>query len=480
MDHGQHGSENLQPSVQLRALLDRVTDSLFIVDLVDRRILDVNRHTCESLGYTRDELLKIHVSDVDYEVENREDKGFRWSTLEPGIPVTFEGVHHCKDGATFPVELRCDIIELDGRKCVLGIARNITDRKKAEAALREKEQDLRSLIASMNEGLGVHELVFDDSGNPIDYRILDVNPAYERMIKTTREKVIGRLMSEVSGQREVPYLSLLASVAQTGRPTSFEASNSSGTQHFLVSAFNPQPNQVATVSSDITERKQAELERQRLVEELEVKNAELERFTYTVSHDLKSPLITIEGYLGLLEEDLSGENRQAIHDDFQAIRRATRTMSRLLDELLELSRVGRIVNKSEPVSLGEIVQLAAENLTGRLHKGPLEIVIAPNLPIVYGDRARILEVFQNLIDNAAKYMGEQPAPRIEVGVEDRDGERRLFVRDNGIGINPKHHARIFDLFEQLDPRAEGTGVGLSLVKRIVEIHGGRIWVENVF
>jgi signal transduction histidine kinase len=115
---------------------------------------------------------------------------------------------------------------------------------------------------------------------------------------------------------------------------------------------------------------------------------------------------------------------------------------------------------------------------GQIESRGVEVEVSPDLPVVVGDRLRLVEVLQNLIDNAVKYMGDQPHPRIEIGSRQEDNETICYVRDNGIGIEPDYQAKVFDLFEQLDQRMEGSGIGLALVKRIVEIHGGRIWVES--
>ena len=117
-------------------------------------------------------------------------------------------------------------------------------------------------------------------------------------------------------------------------------------------------------------------------------------------------------------------------------------------------------------------------MTGRIAERGVEVHIAPEMPVVHVDRGRLLEVLQNLVDNAVKYMGQQPAPRVEIGAAVNDEAVVCSVRDNGIGIAPRHHEKIFGLFEQLDPQEEGTGIGLALVRRIVEVHGGRIWVES--
>jgi len=149
-----------------------------------------------------------------------------------------------------------------------------------------------------------------------------------------------------------------------------------------------------------------------------------------------------------------------------------------LDDLLELSRLGQMVGPPEAVSLTELVQEAVELVSGRISAGGVRLEIATDLPTVPGDRARLLEVFENLLDNAAKFMGGQPEPRIEVGVRQQGGESVLYVRDNGIGIEPRHQGRVFGLFDKLEKTAEGTGVGLAIVKRLIELHNGRIWIES--
>ena len=214
-----------------------------------------------------------------------------------------------------------------------------------------------------------------------------------------------------------------------------------------------------------------------LVAELELKNAELERFTYTVSHDLKSPLITLRGFLGYMEADARAGNLERLMADIGRIVDATDKMRRLLDELLELSRIGRLVNPPQDVPFAEIAREALELVRGRLDARGVRVEVAPGLPVVRGDRARLVEVVQNLVDNAAKFMGGEPQPRVEIGAREGADPVVLFVRDNGIGVAPQHRERVFRLFDKLDPDGEGTGVGLALVKRIVELHGGRIWVE---
>ncbi|MBE7435208.1 MAG: PAS domain-containing protein [Anaerolineales bacterium] len=215
-----------------------------------------------------------------------------------------------------------------------------------------------------------------------------------------------------------------------------------------------------------------------LIRELELKNEELERFVYTASHDLKSPLITIRGFLGYLAQDARMGNFDQLNTDIQRITDATEKMQRLLGELLELSRVGRIASEKQDVPFDDIVAEALDRVEGQLTANQVRVKVGSGLPSVYVDKERVVEVVQNLVDNAIKFMGNQPEPMIEIGHVLEDERPIFFVRDNGIGIRKEFHKRIFGLFDKLNTATEGTGVGLALVKRIVEVHGGSIWVDS--
>jgi signal transduction histidine kinase len=208
------------------------------------------------------------------------------------------------------------------------------------------------------------------------------------------------------------------------------------------------------------------------------KNAELERFTYTVSHDLKSPLVTIKGFTGAIQKALTQGKHERKAADLQRISAAADKMDTLLRDLLELSRIGRIINTPEPVDMNLLLQDVAAHLDGPLRAARADLFIQPDLPTVLCDRLRIAEVVQNLLENAAKYVGDQPKPQICFGMRNDGGQQVFFVQDNGPGIAEKYHRIIFGLFNKLDAGTPGTGIGLALVKRIVEVHGGRIWVES--
>lgn len=315
---------------------------------------------------------------------------------------------------------------------------------------------------------------------------IDVNKAFVDAIGFAREDIIGRRASDLNilfAPEDVQKANKILKEQDTFRDIELNFRQKYGNKFTVLMSIEKfyVNDEVYTLTSalDITDRKLAEAEREKLIDELGAKNEELERFTYTVSHDLKSPLVTINGFLGYLELDAASGNMERLKKDTRRIQDAVNKMQRLLNELLELSRIGRMKNESELISFNELVNEVVELLQGRIMEYGIEVRFAPNQSTVFGDRVHLLQVLQNLVDNAAKFMGDQPSPYIEIGQSgEEDGKPIFYVKDNGMGIAPEYHERVFGLFNKLDAKTEGTGVGLALVKRIIEIHGGRIWVES--
>ena len=362
-------------------------------------------------------------------------------------------------------------------------------------AAREREGELKNVIRERELAEEKYSKIVENAIDGIfqstpDGRFLSVNPAMARMYGYGSPEEMLDSITDISAQIYVEADardSLHSRLAKGEQIPGFESLEYRKDGSTLWTSTNIQSIRdedgnilyyEGTVE-DITPRKKVEAERESLIDELAAKNAELERFTYTVSHDLKSPLVTINGFLGYLEQDAASGNMDRFKADSQRIHDAVNKMQGMLGELLELSRIGRLVNEPEVIPFGDLVQSATELVHGQLEEGGITVSLQPNLPAVYGDRQRLTEVLQNLLNNASKFMGDQANPLIEIGQHgEEDGKAIFYVKDNGVGIEPDYHEHIFGLFNKLNSSAEGTGIGLALVKRIIEVHGGRIWVES--
>lgn len=228
-------------------------------------------------------------------------------------------------------------------------------------------------------------------------------------------------------------------------------------------------------------RRQVRLDTEVIVQRessLKEKNVEMERFVYTVSHDLRSPLITVKSFLALLEQDLKAGDAQLVGKDIEYIKLSADRMERLLNELLQLSRVGRVDSQPVEISYRELINEILATVAGQITSKGVEVHVDDQQLQLYGDAVRLAQIWQNLVDNAVKYMGDQQQPKIDLGFEFVQGQPVFYVSDNGMGFDPAYSEKIFELFQQLDGHSDGSGLGLALVKRIVELYNGRIWAES--
>ena len=455
-----------------RALVEGLPDIVLQYDRQGRHLF-VSENVEEVVDFPASQFLGKTTRELGFPEELCEfwDKVIE-RVFESGLPYETEFAFESKTGPqTRNWRLEPEFNEHGRVRSVLSISRDVTEYRRAE-------KDYKTLFREMLNGFALHEIICNEQGEPVDYRFLAVNPAFERLTGLKSENLVGKTVLEVMPSTERHWIELYGRVALEGEPERFDNYSHELEKHYTVTAFQPSPGQFACIFDDITDRKRAEHERDELITMLEAQNAELERFTYTVSHDLKSPLITIKGYIGMLFEDLYEMDGAAVKSDLLRVSNAAEKMGNLLDDLLELSRIGRLTNPPEKVSLANLAEDALELLQGPINSKRVSVKIAPDLPVVHGDRIRLLEVLQNLIDNAVKYMGAEAEPRIEIGTRRDADETVCFVRDNGIGIEERFQEKVFGLFDQLDPKVEGTGIGLALAKRIIEVHGGRLWVES--
>ncbi|WP_243688394.1 sensor histidine kinase [Geotalea toluenoxydans] len=236
---------------------------------------------------------------------------------------------------------------------------------------------------------------------------------------------------------------------------------------------------ILVFSEDITHRKHAEQERERLITELQRSNAELQQFAYVSSHDLQEPIRMVTSYVQLLQKRYQGKLDEKAEMYISFIVEAAHRMSSLINDLLALSRVGRREREFMPVETELVVKEALDNLRVAMEESGARITKDP-LPMVMGDPVQLLQLFQNLIGNAIKYRKKEVTPEVQISAERKKNQWLFGIHDNGIGIEPQYHDKIFVIFQRLHQREEyqGTGIGLAICQKIVENHGGMVWVES--
>lgn len=446
---------------------------IFLIYDEKEHLLRWNQKLLEITGYSAAEMMGRNMADFIKTEDPRVLQAFLTKIMiesksETQVQLT------TKDGVRIPYYLSAIRNTFGSETYTLCFGMDISN-------LKQTQEAYRAVVENSLQGLAIHQ----------KHRIVFANPAYAQTLGYSVAELYAMDAAQVSNLifvEDQPQVNLKNQADASGEKVKPRYETrvvcKDGSIRWLdvttsrITYREKPALQIAAV--DITDRKLMEKEQARLTWETENKNAELERFSYTVSHDLKSPLITIRGFLGFLEKDLTSRNVTRLKADVQRITEATDKMQRLLNDLLMLSRVGRVANPAESVSFQEIVSEAAERVSGQIRARGVYVKIAGNMPIVFVDCERIVEALQNLLDNAVKFMGSQPEAQIEVGFHgmDKDDNPILFVRDNGMGIDPQYHDQIFGLFNKLDPQSDGTGIGLALVKRIIEFHNGRIWVES--
>ncbi|WP_010584669.1 hybrid sensor histidine kinase/response regulator [Schlesneria paludicola] len=390
----------------------------------------------------------------------------------------FETVRLAKGGRTLNVSLTISPIRDAGGRVVGAskVARDITSRTQIEADLRRSEERYRTLFDFMGQAFCVIEMLYDDCDQPVDYRFLEVNPAFE--VHTGLKDAVGRTMRELVPDHDAHWFEIYDRVASTGRSVRFVSEAKALGRWYDVSAYRPGgPNsrRVAVLFTDITERKRAE-------DSLRDADRRKDEFIALLAHELRNPLAPIRNGLQVLQ--LGANNVTAIDQARSMMERQLGHMVRLIDDLLDVSRIGR--NKMElrrsRVSVADILDSALETARPLIDAGGhgLMVSLSPEPIFLDADLTRLAQVFGNLLSNSAKYTPH--GGDIWISAERRGNEAVISVRDDGIGIPNESLDSIFDMFSQVDRSIErstgGLGIGLALVKGLVEMHGGSVSAES--
>jgi PAS domain S-box-containing protein len=409
---------------------------------------------------------------------------------------------------------------------------DITERKRALEALRQSEEKLSALYASMVEGVALHDMVYDEAANPIDYIITFVNPSFEKITGLSIDNALGKRASALYGTGKPPYLDVYARVASSAKPEQFETYFEPMKKHFNISAFSPSPGKFATVFSDITERMQIEEELRRskdelehrvhertadlssAKEELEVINEELQveisehektekeliaakeaaeaaveakaAFLANMSHELRTPLNAVIGYSSLLLDDnLTNEQKENI----ESIKNGGEALLAIISDILEFSRAEKekITLEKQTLSIKRCIEESLEMVAVQAGKKDLDLAytISYGTPdTIIGDPGRLRQILVNLLSNAIKFtdVGEVSVSVSAEALEDNKRRITFEVMDTGIGMPQDKMDRLFEPFTQLEyvisRKRDGAGLGLAISRKLVELMGGKIWAES--
>ncbi len=455
---------------------------MLIVVNADQTLSLINKKGCEVLGYEEEEVLGKNIFDTFIPKRMRREVRAVFNRLIAGDiePVEYyQNPWLTKSGEERMFAWHNAVLR-DEEGAIIGTlssAEDITERKKWEEALQESEIRFRSIFESKMIGT----LLWDANGD-----ITDANEAFLQMVGYTRDEVLSgkvrwRDMTplEYKDQDDKALKEIAATGVMTPIEKEYIRKDGSRIPIILGAASLPSPTLSGVAFAlDINERKKAEEKLKNTMEDLARSNKELEQFAYVASHDLLEPLRMVASYVQLLERRYKGK-LDSDADDFiaYAVEGATR-MQRMIHDLLAYSRIGTRGKKPKKTDCAHALGLAITNLHGTIEESGA-VVSNEDMPTINFDEPQIIQLFQNLIDNAIKFRRKEPL-RIHVGVRKKEKEWLFSVRDNGIGIDPQYGERIFVIFQRLHEKGKypGTGIGLSVCKRIVERHGGRIWVES--
>jgi PAS domain S-box-containing protein len=464
-----------QSEERFRLLVSGVTDyAIFMLDATGH-VMTWNAGAERIKGYRADEIIGRHFScfymqedlaagktDMELEVASREGK------------YVEEGWRLRKDGSRFWASVVITVVRgADGQlRGFSKVTRDVTERRESER--------IRSIVDNVADGI----VTFDENGV-----IESFNPAAEKIFGYEAEEMLGTGIRRLAPDREEVDWAMQSTEPGVKEVNGLRRDGQVFPMDLAVRPFQFQGRRAYTaVVRDITERRKAQDQLRYYAQQLQESNAELARsnqelddFAYIASHDLKEPLRGIHNYANFLLEDyaerLDDDGKSKLH----TLTRLAQRMETLIDSLLHFSRVGRVELSNQQTDLNQLLSDTLEALQITLQEQHVKIRVPQKLPTLRCDRVRVGEVLQNLITNAVKY-NDKPEKWIEIGVqESSSGAPVLYVRDNGIGIAARHQDAVFRIFKRLHGRDKyggGTGVGLTIVKKIIERHGGHIWVES--
>jgi PAS domain S-box-containing protein len=468
----------------LQAIVQSTSDGILVAEAGSGRFIFSNQAICRMLGYPAQEMQGLSIADIQpagapacmralFDRQARDE-----GSLAEDIPIKR------RDGTIFPADVNSAVFELDNHRHVAGIFRDITTRKAAEEALRTSEERLQRTLDQMMEGCLI--LSFD-------WRYVYINDTAVRHSRVARTDLIGRTLFECyPGIADTEFYGILSGCMQDRKTARvvLEFQYPDGLREWFEFNIQPTPEGLFMLTLDIGDRKRHEQQLIELNQSLEqkvekrtallqAKNQELEAFVYTVAHDLRAPLRGIDGFSRILQEEYADVLGQEGGRLLKVVRAGAGKLDRLILDLLEYARIG----KSEPlltqVDMKALVQNAIGSCADPATLGSFQIRIG-DLPSAVADPGMMERVWTNLLSNAVKYSIPASVHSIEVEGRTVDNWIEYTVRDQGVGFDPRYSSKLFGMFQRLHSEESfpGTGIGLAIVRKLVESHGGRIWAEG--
>lgn len=455
-------------------LLDSANDSIFLHDF-EGNVIYVNEAGYKSRGYTKEEILNMNLWSLTPHQSKEQIIDVVEKIKENGEFI-FEAIYPCKDGSTMPIEVHSRIINMDSKSFILSVVRDIRRRKINENKLQFQADILKNVRDSV--------IVYDLHG-----KIIYWNKGAESVYGYAEEEILGENIIKLYLNSDNKQLTHdLMKIKESGEYIGeWEGKRKDGSKvtvdimETLMFDANRDITGIIGISRDITERKQMEKEREVLLRELRRSNDELSQFAYITSHDLQEPLRTIASFTQLLEMRYKDKLDDDADEFMEYIVSASTRMKQMIMDLLEYSRIG--MNKKEfySVDMEEVLNDVIINLNDLIERTGTEITHDP-LPIVIGENDNLFRVFQNLIGNAIKFRKSDEPSKVHISAKKEDNDYIFSIHDNGIGMEEQYLDRIFTIFQRLHTREEyeGSGIGLSISKKIIERHNGHIWVESEY
>lgn len=473
---------------RFRTALDNAVDHIFLIDPANMRLVDVNLAAAQAMGYTREELLQKGLQDIVIGKSQFELADLCGSVIASARAVTTVSMHRCKDGRQFPVEVHISALhDEEGGPLVIAAARDITERIKAETALRTSNERYVRLFNALNDSVFICDLkgtiiqvnkkaVFHFGYKETEFEGMSIKHLHPDYAAGVCSRALANVVDGGAANFEIDFRKRNGAI--------FPA---------VVSARVLELNGETVIQGivhDVSELKKAEdelhkykLYLEQLVEQrtfdLAKIDKELESFGYTMSHDLRSPLREINGYIQSLLKDLENVLSDSGKDCLDKIQRAARRMGYLVDGLISLGQLRRSDLKRQELDLSDHAKAVIEQLISEEPTRRVKVDIMPQIR-AYGDKGLLWTAIDNLLANAWKYTSKKLWGHIEFGAQQQDGEWVYYVKDNGIGFSMAQVNRLFGAFQRA-PEAEGfegVGIGLATVQRIIHLHGGRIWAKG--